>query len=221
MASTKNLFMRKIMARKRRAKGDDVQETAPSLQDVTSSSSPRSSMAVRPKDTNELRKMRSNDQLLILTNELAIGVCQLLLSEHKVYAKDQLISAWNPGTKQKASTKVVIQDASKNFMKTLPSRYILGIDSPAEIMSHMIFLAIVKMDPAKAVVHISRKDSIPTQLTFYTGSSGMSNLKLITIVCTHTIGLLNLVTGFLVSGGSEILDCDYLLSSDKIMLVSF
>ena len=177
--------------------------------------------------THEMRKLCSNEQITLLTNEIATGVCELFLTELKVHFKAQLINAWNPRTvileetAEQVSTRVAIQDATKNFMKTLPSRYALGIDSPAEVMAHMRFLAIVKMDPAKAVVHISRKDSIPMQLTFYTGANGMSNLKLITIVCTHTIGLLNLVTGFLVTGGSEILDCNYLLSSDKIMLVSF
>jgi len=183
----------------------------------------------RPKtllNANEMRKTRFNEQITLLTNELSTFVCELISTEHKVQSKSQLIGIWNPGyihdgTAGEDSIPMVdaIKVAIDNFMKTLPSRYALGIDSPAEVMAHMRFIGIVKKNPAKSAVHISRKDSIPMQLTFYTGASGMSNLKLITITCVHTIGLLNLVTGFLVTGGSEILDCNYLLSSDKIMLI--
>lgn len=176
-------------------------------------------------NANEIRKTRFNEQITILTNELSICVCDLISTEHKVQSKCQLIGIWNPGyvydeiAGQDSIPVDAIKVAIENFMKTLPSRYSVGIDSPTEVMAHMSFIGIVKKNLAKSTVHISRKDTIPLQLTFYTGASRMSNLKLITIVCVHTIGLLNLVTGFLVSGGSEILDCNYLLSSDKIMLI--
>ncbi len=106
--------------------------------------------------------------------------------------------------------------AAREFIKSLPPRYVLSIDSPGEALIHMRHHASAKRDPLKAFIHITGCDFCES-LSF--GTSGPNNLKTIFVCCAHTIGLLEFLMGILVCGGNEIFDTNFLLSSEKIMLI--
>lgn len=105
----------------------------------------------------------------------------------------------------------------REFVSSLPPRYVLSIDSPGEALVHMRHVASVKRMPLNAYIHIKPLDC-NDNLTFST--HGSNNLKVVVVCCSHTIGLMEFLMGTLVSGGNEIFDTNYLLTSDKIMLVS-
>jgi hypothetical protein len=161
-----------------------------------------------------------------MADDLIEIACDFFMAEQKVCSIVDVISAWND---TQASHEMVSPDAIKkaieNFINSLPPRYVLGINSPDEVMLHMRIIDETRKFLAKSVVHISSFDDIENwkeslQLAFCPATNGMGNLKVVTISCVHTIGIMELAMGMLVSGGSEILDCNFMLSSEKIMLVS-
>ena len=188
-------------------------------------------------NSNDKRKARLAEQLQLMTSELVESVCEVFMTEQKVCSIIDLIGEWNGRTlsyaqdqsgERPVAQREAVAGSIQNFMNTLPARYALGIESPAEVMVHMRFLVNVRKNPWKSVVHIHSFDDsevggespLPMQLAFSPVRNGMCNLKIITIACSHTIGLMELVSRMLVSGGSEILDVNCMLSSEKIMLVS-
>ncbi len=177
---------------------------------------------------NEKRKAIREGMMQLMTENLIEIVCDLFLEEMKVSSVADVINAWNQEAGESYGGEEIssesVRRAVENFIYTLPPRYVIRINSPSEVMLHMrIMDKSVNLIP-KSVVRFNRFDDNEhgkgsTQLAFCPVSNGMGNLQLVTISCIHTIGLMELVMGMLVSGGSEILDCDYMLSSKKNMLV--
>jgi hypothetical protein len=100
------------------------------------------------------------------------------------------------------------------FVSDLPPRYALGVETPSEVLLHMRLTSAVRMDPSRAVVHISHlKDNVPEEKT-------QRDHHVVTISCIDAHGLLEYITRLLSSGGSSVLDADVMLSSDGIVLVS-
>lgn len=131
-----------------------------------------------------------------------------------------------------------------NFVHSFPLRYALGIHNPSDILLHMTMLEDVKIHgPHFSSVHIS------SELSHFSTSLGyslndMSNnsshaysmhssthsessshhsrhIKAVTIVCPQTTGLLEFIIGLWEAGGSDILDCNIVVSKERIVLVSF
>ena len=177
--------------------------------------------------SNDKRKARREEYMKILTNDLIESVCELFMKEQNAYSIVEVIHAWDICAIEDEEGKIQtegIMNAVDNFIESLPPRYALGIESPAEVIAHMRNLAAARLEPTKSIVHVSCADGAfeknTLQLSFCPITDGMSNIQVVTVVCSHTIGLMELVMGMLVSGGSEILDCNFMLSSEKIMLVS-
>lgn len=197
---------------------------------TTSFASPNSSYM----NKNDVRKEKRALQLLMLAEDLVESVVALCMVEQKTSFVLDVVREWSVEkvdnnknyphlVKDDEIDDVVTyeqaESAIHNFLSMLPARYAVGIDVPSEILVHMRFVAAAKRDPMNAALHISSLED-SQRLAFCPVSSGMENLKLITIACAHTIGLMEMVMGTLVSGGSEILETDYLLTSEKIMLIN-
>ena len=199
--------------------------TRSNIKSVSPSNSSRPN-SPRNFNSNDKRKARREDMIQLMADDLIEIACDFFMAEQKVCSIVDVISAWN---NTQASHEMVSPDAIKkaieNFINSLPPRYVLGINSPDEVMLHMRIIDETRKFLAKSVVHISSFDDIENwkeslQLAFCPATNGMGNLKVVTISCVHTIGIMELAMGMLVSGGSEILDCNFMLSSEKIMLVS-
>ncbi len=184
--------------------------------------------------SNDRRMARRSQHLIAMTEDLIEGVVELFMQEQRTLPtlSFDLVEQWNSslsGTtsnnndQRREVTCEEARDAIRNFFMTLPVRYPVGIHSPAEVLLHMRFLAGIRSQPLNAAVHINTLDEeldVETRLAFSPALNGMCNLKVITVACQHSIGLMEMVMGSLVTGGSEILETDYLLSSEKMMLVS-
>ncbi len=179
--------------------------------------------------SNDRRKARRSQHLIAMTEDLIEGVVELFMQEQMTLPtlSFDLMEKWNSSLSDTGRRREVTceeaRDGIRNFIMTLPVRYPVGIYSPAEVLVHMRFLAEIRSEPLNAAVHINTLDeelNVESRLAFCPTLNGMRNLKVITVACAHTIGLMEMVMGSLVTGGSEILETDYLLSSEKMMLVS-
>ncbi len=185
--------------------------------------------------SNMRRKLLLKGHLDGLRENLSQDICRLYLQENvRAFEETELSSAveFDQGEsripdnnnrrpeeklEEKQLPEELIERTVSDFIASLPPRYVLSIDSPAEALVHMRCVESVKRHPLDAFIHIKQLDS-NDNLTFCT--SGSTNLKVVFVCCSHTIGVMEFLMGTLVSGGNEIFDTNYLLSSDKIMLVS-
>lgn len=195
-----------------------------------------SSQRPRTLTSNEHRKIRRREQLQIVANDLIEETIQFYNLEPVPSIDNDgcnFIVEWGmKGLKDKPTSldaEILLLSAIRNFLHSLPPRYAFVVDSPQEVLSHMRALANIRRNPTKAFVDVagfcaSKSNSedgvgLLDQLAFCPNTNGMTNLKLVTIACAHTIGIMEFITGLLVSGGSKILDTDYMLSNNKVMMI--
>jgi len=184
--------------------------------------------------SNDRRKIRRSEQLQMVIKDLIEETSEFYTSEpaSRDYDGYDVIEEWGMMTSSDGGidlhTEGSISSAVQNFIGSLPPRYAFVVESPQEVLSHMRALATIYKNPTKAFVEVTNFDACKTnscesvpliQLAFCPNSNGMTNLKLVTIACNHTIGIMEFITGLLVSGGSKILDTNYMLSSKKVMLI--
>ena len=183
-----------------------------------------------------LRRTRKEESLLLLQEDLINEVKESCLAEVKGSFR-HTIDEWASKTVISSSTNLNREDHSsdevntegahiaravRNFIQHLPLRYSLSIESPSEVMLHMRSLALVARNPSRPCVHVTNIDVSEEldHLAFRASDHGMSNLKRISIAVVHTLGFMEFVMGLLVSGGNDVLDIDFITSSEKIVLVS-
>jgi UTP:GlnB (protein PII) uridylyltransferase len=108
-----------------------------------------------------------------------------------------------------------------DFVSSLPLRYALGADTPSEVLLHMRLMAAARSEKTKAALHIHNLEDDSNWSLTVTANSAQNHhsLRLVTISCSDTTGLLEYITRLLASGGSRVLDADVMLSTDGIALV--
>lgn len=160
---------------------------------------------------NKARNQRRAEHNLAITNELCEIVTDLFVAESK------LINPSNYGVDSTQKRDQVLRSVER-FVGSLPPRYALSAETPSEVLLHMRLAAAVRSDPTRAVVHIMKIEN--SSHWTRTSKDGRS-IKLVTIACSDSNGLLEYVTKTLASGGSRVLDADVMLSVDNIALDRF
>jgi hypothetical protein len=154
---------------------------------------------------NENRKRRRAAHNRAIVEELCEIVADLFLAESKI------INPSKYGVSRSLGRDQLLKSVQK-FVVALPIRYALGAESPSEVLLHMRLMAVVRGDPAKAVVHIINLDND----SFWADNHGVQgsgrsaesdganrSLRLVTIACADAIGLLEYITKLLGTGGSR------------------
>jgi len=126
-----------------------------------------------------------------------------------------------------------------NFVHSFPVRYALGIQHPQDVLLHMTLLEDVKIHgPHFASVHVSdfsnslgynstdvlsnhAPSSSVHSSTHSESHSSNKHVKAVTVICSQTTGLLEFIMGLWEAGGSDILDCNIVISKERVVLVRF
>jgi len=142
-------------------------------------------------------------------------------SPHAVYTSDHREESipekeekWSETSTDLTRTQTMINTTVRNFITSLPSRYVLSVESPGEVLVHMRLVASVRNDPLHAFIHVGfHYQEVPS-------CRGQSNVKTLVVSCANTSGLMEYLMNLLVAGGNEIFDTNFLLTSgDKIVLI--
>lgn len=177
-----------------------------------------SSSSKRHAGSNQLRHRRRAKHNEAVVTDLCEVVADLFLAESKLLKPLQYgVSEETYQTSQQSQKQKVIQHVRK-FVSALPTRYALSADTPSEVLLHMRLMAAARADNKKAAVHIHNLEE-DEQWKNHVRPGRF--LRLVTITCSDTIGILELITKNLATGGSRVLDADVMISSDGIVLVRF
>uniref|UniRef100_A0A7S2Y8D6 Mitogen-activated protein kinase kinase kinase n=1 Tax=Entomoneis paludosa TaxID=265537 RepID=A0A7S2Y8D6_9STRA len=169
---------------------------------------------------NESRNRRRIRHNKAIVEDLCDVVADLFLSESKLLqANEYGVSGGTLDYSKRESIVSSVQD----FVSALPMRYALGVETPSEVLLHMRLMAAARADGNKASVHIRNleHDDGSYRRAAPSNSSTDKALRLVTIACRDTQGLLELITRSLASGGSRVLDADVMLSKDGTVLDRF
>mmetsp|Transcript_31719 Transcript_31719/g.48630 ORF Transcript_31719/g.48630 Transcript_31719/m.48630 type:complete len:1000 (-) Transcript_31719:70-3069(-) len=166
--------------------------------------------------TNHSRKCRRAEHAKAVLHDLCEIVTDLFIAESK------LLNPSNYGV-QSSLQRDNVNKSVLQFLKALPPRYSLGIDTPSEVLLHMRLMAVARSSDTKAVVHIANlEDSASHEKTYaLTHTRPQTVTRLVTIACTDTRGLLEYITNLLSTGGSRVIDADVMLTKDNIVLDRF
>ncbi|GMH74737.1 hypothetical protein TrST_g5911 [Triparma strigata] len=128
---------------------------------------------------------------------------------------------------QKNDDVNLISSAISTHLSSLPLRYALSIENPSEVLVHMRLMTSARKNPAHSAIHIQPLDPLALTNAFSTlhlsdewNKAGLS-LRLVTVSCADSYGLLEYITRVLSTGSSRVLDADVMLSSDNIALDRF
>ena len=156
--------------------------------------------------TNQARKTRRAEHNKAIIDDLCMIVSDLFIAEKNLFVHE---------SEELHDTNASVIEMVRNFLSELPLRYALGVETPSEVLVHMRLLAVARSDSCRAAVHI-----VPLENINYS-SSPSRDLKLVTISCKDTNGLLEYITKLLATGGSRVIDADVMMTnSDSIVLVS-
>ena len=174
--------------------------------------------------TNNRRKCRRAEHNRAVINDLCEIVADLFVAESKLLLHSArattVSSAGFAGLVDGTSPdRGSVLSAVSSYLAELPVRYALGVDSPSEVLLHMRLMTAARADPTKAAVHIANVDDGDSVAagTIRPGST----LRLVTICCADSDGLLEFVARLLGTGGARVLDADVMLTSDGIALDRF
>ena len=169
--------------------------------DVSSSSSSQKSTTTTTtrRRTNEDRNRRRAAHNRAVVEDLCDVVADLFVAESK------LINPALYGVSRSLERDQFLKSV-QTFVAALPTRYALGADTPSEVLLHMRLMAVARSDPGKCVVHITKLDDN----RYWTDDNGKQgennsqrNLRLVTISCCDSVGLLEYITKLLGTGGSR------------------
>ena len=155
--------------------------------------------------TNEARKTRRAEHNKAIIDDLCMIVSDLFISEKNLFVRE---------SEEIHDTSASVIEMVRNFLSQLPMRYALGVETPSEVLVHMRLMAVARSDSYRAAVHIVNLETIDCS------SLPSRDLKLVTISCRDTNGLLEYITKLLATGGSRVLDADVMMTAlDSIVLV--
>jgi hypothetical protein len=179
-----------------------------------------SSSSCRREGANESRNRRRAVHNQAVANDLCDIVADLFIAESK------LLKPMTYGVSDHSSSQFRRDEVVKsihNFISALPTRYALGADTPSEVLLHMRLMAAARADLNKVAVHIHNLegDTNYTRTLVASGQAHNRLLRLVSISCNDSVGLLEYITKLLGTGGSRVLDADVMLSTDGIVLVRF
>jgi hypothetical protein len=177
-----------------------------------------STSSCRREGSNESRNRRRAAHKQAVVNDLCDIVADLFIAESKLL-KPMVYGVSDHSSSQLRRDEVV--KSIHNFVSALPTRYALGADTPSEVLLHMRLMAAARADLNKVAVHIHNLEG-DTNYNRKLVASGQAHnrlLRLVTISCNDSVGLLEYITKLLRTGGSRVLDADVMLSADGIALV--
>lgn len=185
----------------------------------TRSEEPLCTTSRRKEGANEMRNRRRAAHNQAVVEDLCHIVADLFVSELK------LLKPLNYGVPDQSADQVLRKEVFVNsihdFVSALPSRYALGADTPSEVLLHMRLMAAARSDKTKVAVHIHNLEGDNNwERTIAAATKKKHLLRLVTIACNDAVGLLELISKLLATGGSRVLDADVMLSTDGIVLVS-
>lgn len=189
--------------------------------DVSSSSSVRAQREC----ANEMRNRRRAQHAKAVVDDLCKVVADLFIAESKLldprnYGVPSAADSSSTANSKALEREQILQTVH-SFVASLPLRYALGADTPSEVLLHMRLMAAARSDKTKAVLHIHNlADDCHWSLTVAAASARNNHsLRLVTISCHDSTGLLEYISKLLASSGSRVLDADVMLSTDGIVLV--
>lgn len=210
--------MRHRLTTLRESAPDNVWRSSDSHQ--TDNESTTSSTRSRSRQSNnQMRNRRRAEHAQAVVDDLCEVVADLFIAESK------LLDPRNYGVPSNERTQSLereqITKTIHDFVSSLPLRYALGADTPSEVLLHMRLMAAARSEKTKAALHIHNlEDDSHWSLTVNANSARNNHsLRLVTISCRDTTGLLEYISKLLASGGSRVLDADVMLSTDGILLV--
>ena len=220
-ASMKELLQ--VQDQMRRLSTQSSRPLSPIGDELGHSQSSHSSSTLRM--TNNRRKCRRAEHNRAVINDLCEIVADLFVAEsklllHSAHATTASSAGFAGLLDGTSPDRGSVLSAVSSYLAELPVRYALGVDSPSEVLLHMRLMTAARADPTKAAVHIANVDDGDSHVAAGTIRPG-STLRLVTICCADSDGLLEFITRLLGTGGARVLDADVMLTSDSIALDRF
>ena len=165
-------------------------------------------------NNNKSRNRRRAEHTRAMVQDLCEIVTDLFLAEYKLLNHSNYGVEPNPEQGDNNNQREQILDQVHGFVSSLPPRYALDIDTPSKVLLHMRLMASARLDPTRAVVHISLVESDTEQEQDHRKSK-----HLVTVASHDAEGLLEYMTKLLGTGGSRVIDADVMMSTDNVVLV--